>query len=41
MPSIEVEVDREIFYELPEAMDRDGNDVNLRLEAGSSKIKSC
>ena len=41
LPSIEVEVDREIFYELPEAMDRDGNDVNLRLEAGSAKIKSC
>ena len=41
LPSVEVEVDRQIFYELPEAMDRDDNDVTMRVVAGSAKIASC
>ena len=41
MPSVEVEVDREIFYEFPEPMDRDEDPVTIRIEAGSTKLKSC
>ena len=41
MPSVEVEVDREIFYEFPEPMDRDEDQVTIRIEAGNSKLKNC
>ena len=35
LPSVEVEVDREIFYEFPEPMDRDEDQVTIRIEAGN------
>ena len=41
MPSVEVEVDREIFYEFPELMDRDEDQVTIRIEAGNLKLKNC
>ena len=41
LPSVDIEVGQDFFYSMPDTMDRDGDHISVRVEAGNPALDQC